>query len=81
MVLKLRIRILFSFRLKETPLPNRQLSSEEIEKLFAPLLSEVRERIVSMSGDDKGLQWALRRKLFKKLTHDERGKPMQRGGS
>ena len=59
-------------------MPNRQLSSEELEKLFAPLLSEVRERIVSLSGGDKDLLWALRRKLFKELTYDERGKPMQR---
>ena len=59
-------------------MPNRQLSSEELEKLFAPLLSEVRERLVSLSGGDKDLQWALRRKLFKELTYDERGKPIQR---
>lgn len=59
-------------------MPNRQLTSEELEKLFAPLLFEVRERIISLSGGDKDLQWALRRKLFKELTYDERGKPMQR---
>jgi hypothetical protein len=59
-------------------LRNRQLTSEELEKLFNPLLSEVRERIATLSGDDKDLQWALRRKLFKELTYDERGKPMQR---
>lgn len=59
-------------------MPNRQLSSEELEKLFAPLLSEIRKRIVSLSGGDKDLHWALRRKLFKELIYDERGKPMQR---
>ena len=59
-------------------MPNRQLISEELEKLFAPLLPEVRERIVILSGEDKDLQWALHRKLFKELTYDERGKPMQR---
>lgn len=59
-------------------MPNRQLSSEELEKLFTPLLTEVRQRLVSLSGGDIDLQWALRRKLFKELTYDERGKPMQR---
>jgi ribosomal protein L44E len=58
--------------------PNRQLSSEELEILFAPLLVEVRERLVSLSGGDTELQWALRRKLTKELSYDERGKPMQR---
>ena len=59
-------------------MPNRQLSPEELENLFAPLLAEVRQRLTSLSGEDTDLQWALRRKLFKELTYDERGKPMQR---
>ena len=59
-------------------MPNRQLSTNEIEKLFAPLLVEIRQRLVSLSDGDKDLEWALRRKLFKELTYDERGKPMQR---
>jgi ribosomal protein L44E len=65
-------------RLEEFALPNRQLSSEELEQLFAPLLAEVRNRLVSLSGEDTDLQWALRRKLSKELTYDERGKPMHR---
>lgn len=59
-------------------MPNRRLTSEELEKLFAPLLAEVRNRLVSLSGGDVDLHWALRRKLFKELSYDERGKPMQR---
>jgi ribosomal protein L44E len=63
---------------QEAPLPNRQLSLEELEKLFAPLIAEVRKRVRDLSGGDEDLLWALRRKLFKELAYDERGKPMQR---
>lgn len=59
-------------------MPNRQLSQEELENLFAPLIDEVRKRLDDLSGGDEDLLWALRRKLFKELTYDERGKPMQR---
>ena len=59
-------------------MPNRQLSEEELENLFAPLITKVRERLVHLSGGDDDLLWALRRKLFKELMYDERGKPMQR---
>lgn len=63
---------------QEAALPNRQLSIEELEKLFAPLIAEVRKRVRDLSGGDEDLLWALRRKLFKELMYDERGKPMQR---
>jgi ribosomal protein L44E len=59
-------------------MPNRQLSSEEIEHLFSPLISDVRQRLSDLSKGDKDLLWALRRKLYKELTYDERGKPMHR---
>lgn len=59
-------------------MPNRQLTTEELQKLFAPLMADVRQRLEKLSGGDKDLLWALRRKLFKELTYDERGKPMQR---
>lgn len=58
-------------------MPNRQLSPEELER-FAPLLADVRERLTRLSDGDTDLQWALRRKLFKELIYDERGKPMHR---
>ncbi|MCA1594322.1 MAG: hypothetical protein LC754_17185 [Acidobacteria bacterium] len=59
-------------------MPNRQLSSEELEHLFAPLITEVRRRLDDLSQGDKDLLWALRRKLSKELIYDERGKPTQR---
>jgi len=59
-------------------MPNRQLTAVELETLFAPLMVAVRQRLADLSGADDDLRWALRRKLFKELTYDERGKPMQR---
>ncbi|MFY9826729.1 MAG: hypothetical protein WAM82_35570 [Thermoanaerobaculia bacterium] len=59
-------------------MPNRQLTADELEKLFTPLIMEVRLRLKDLSADDDNLHWALRRKLSKELTYDERGKPMQR---
>jgi ribosomal protein L44E len=57
---------------------NRQLTTEELEQLFAPLAEEVRLRLVELSAGDEKLLWALRRKLFKELAYDERGKPLHR---
>lgn len=59
-------------------MPNRQLSPEELEALFGPLITEVRQRLEVLSGADDDLRWALRRKLYKELSYDERGKPMHR---
>lgn len=59
-------------------MPNRTLTSEEREKLFQPLISEIRRRLKELAGEDTDLLWALRRKLFKELTYDERGNPTQR---
>lgn len=42
------------------------------------LLKEVRQSIEKLSGNDPELRFALRRKIAKELTYDERGKPMQR---
>jgi hypothetical protein len=57
---------------------NRRLTKEELTELFAPLLSDVRGRLITLSGGDAELLWALRRKLSKELTYDERSKPVQR---
>jgi hypothetical protein len=59
-------------------MPNRQLTASELENLARPLLSEVRVRLAALSGGDADLLWALRRKLYKELTYDERKKPMAR---
>jgi UTP:GlnB (protein PII) uridylyltransferase len=56
---------------------NRRLTEPELE-LFRPFLEEVRAQLHSLSGDDDQLFWALRRKLAKELSYDERGKPIHR---
>ncbi|MBI1749946.1 MAG: hypothetical protein HYR59_04720 [Acidobacteria bacterium] len=53
------------------------LSTEQLEKARA-LLDEVREKLKALSGGDKELLFAYRRKLSKELTYDERSKPMVR---
>jgi hypothetical protein len=61
-----------------TWMANRQLTQEELAQIFAPILKEVRTRLRDASRGDDRLLWALRRKLAKELTYDERGKPMFR---
>jgi hypothetical protein len=56
----------------------RQLSSDEVERLANPLLAEIRSKLQQLSGGDASLMWALRRKIAKELTYDERGKPTHR---
>jgi hypothetical protein len=59
-------------------MPNRQLTPSELNDIARPLLAEVQERLYMLASGDKDLMWALRRKLFKELIYDERGKPMHR---
>ena len=59
-------------------MPNRQLTTAELEALFRPLIAEVRGRLQTLSAGDAGLLWALRRKLAKELTYDERSRPGDR---
>ena len=59
-------------------MPNRQLSKDELEKLAYPLLADVRRKLKEISDGNEELLWALRRKIAKELSYDERGKPMQR---
>jgi hypothetical protein len=59
-------------------MPNRQLTAEELKAKAYPLLTEVRDRLSKLADGDKDLLWALRRKVYKELMYDERGKPMQR---
>jgi hypothetical protein len=58
-------------------MPNRRLTKDELATANA-LLSEFRARITATASGDEALVWALRRKIFKELMHDERGKPMAR---
>jgi len=59
-------------------MPNRQLTQSEIETLLTPLLASVRSSLQQLSAGNDELMWALRRKLAKELSYDERGKPLQR---
>lgn len=59
-------------------MPNRQLSEEELKSVFAPLIASVRADLQRLSKGDSALLFALRRKLFKELSYDERGKPTHR---
>ncbi len=56
---------------------NRQLSSDELVKAHS-LLDEIRSKIEVLSGGDKELLFAYRRKIYKELTYDERSKPAAR---
>jgi len=54
--------------------PNRQLNKDELA-LVKPLLDEIRGRLEVLSGGDRKLLFAYRRKVVKELGYDERGKP------
>jgi hypothetical protein len=56
---------------------NRRLESGELARA-ADILSSVRSQIAVASDGDLELAWALRRKVYKELTYDERGKPGHR---
>lgn len=56
---------------------NRILSADELQ-IARALLDETREKLRALSGEDKELLFAYRRKLSKELTYDERTKPIAR---
>ena len=58
-------------------MPNRQLNKDELA-LVKPILADVRERLKQLSGNNRELLFALRRKVFKELIYDERGRPADR---
>jgi len=58
-------------------MPNRQLNSEERTRANQ-LLVQVREQLKELSNGDTSLEWALRRYVYIRLQHDERGNPMER---
>jgi len=55
----------------------RKLTEEERIKA-QEALSNIREFLNNAAADDKELLWALRRYVYIRLQHDERGKPLQR---
>ena len=57
---------------------NPRLTDKQRDNLFAPLIAQVRELIRNASDGDTSLYWALRRKLYKELSYDERGTPSHR---
>jgi len=57
---------------------NRQLTTDERNTKFNPLLAKVQCELRVLSAGDKALLWALRRKLCITLSNLERGKPTKR---
>ena len=58
-------------------MPNRNLNPEELE-LARALLSNIRERLAVLAGDNAELLFAYRRKIAKQLIYDERSAPTVR---
>lgn len=56
---------------------NRQLTPDELQQANS-LLTEIRQKLEALSGRDKELLFAYRRKVYKEITYDERSKPMVR---
>lgn len=56
---------------------NRRLTTSEL-KLANKLLVLIGKRLDKASNGDTNLRWALRRKVCKELSYQERGKPMLR---
>lgn len=58
-------------------MPNRRLTSDELD-LANAILDAARQRLEEGAKGDQELLFALRRKVAKELTYDERSKPMVR---
>jgi hypothetical protein len=56
----------------------RHLGEGEQQKATKLLLSFIRSKLISLSRSDPDLLFAYRRKIYKELIYDERGKPMYR---
>jgi len=56
---------------------NRRLTPEERE-IANQILAELRSGIAEASRNDAALGWAIRRYIYIRLQHDERGTPMER---
>lgn len=58
-------------------MPNRRLDQDELAQANT-LLASIRQHLEALAGGDADLLFALRRKVAKELTYDERDKPMVR---
>lgn len=58
-------------------MPNRNLEVEELKRANS-LLKEIRTKIDVLADGDVLLRFAYRRKIYKELIYDERGKPAPR---
>jgi len=56
---------------------NRRLTVEELVTANE-MLSDIRIKLIMAAGGDASLHFALRRKISKELSYDERSKPMER---
>jgi hypothetical protein len=61
----------------ESKSKNRRLSPDE-QMAAKQTLDQVRQLIKQAAREDKAHIWALRRYIYIRLQHDERGKPLQR---
>jgi hypothetical protein len=62
---------------KEHQMPSRRLTSEEAQKAEV-LLKEVLAKLAELAAGDSQLLFALRRRLFTRLSYAERGDPRHR---
>ena len=58
-------------------MPNRRLTPAELHAA-GQLLDSIRSQLEALAGGDADLLFALRRKVYKELTYDERDKPSVR---
>jgi hypothetical protein len=58
-------------------MPGIRLTREQSEAANT-LLEHVRSRLKEMSGGDERLHFSLRRRIYVRLSYDERGNPMHR---
>ena len=58
-------------------MPNHRLTTQELTEANT-LLDSVRARLRELAAGNSDLLFAYRRKVYKELVYDERGKPMLR---
>lgn len=58
-------------------MPNRNLSAAELVQANG-ILDRLRDEMAAVANGDQELLFALRRKVAKELSYDERSKPMER---